>query len=364
MLGLACLSSTTAILLLAPQSAVLGSVMLVVALLLLLPLLLDAILALFERLQGRFGSAATRIAVVEIRSPKTRVRSLAIAATGAIAVFGSVAIQGAQANLQHGVDRVAHDVPASRICGSCRPATQNLLGTAPFDATSRSALARLPGVRAVGAYRAGFLDIGNRRVWVLAPSPTAAQPFPPSQLAQGNLALTTARLRAGGWAVLSQACATQQHLRVGQAFTLPSPRPIVLRVAALSTNLSWPPGAVVLNSSDYVRALRERLGQSAYNVMLARRCRPGDGASASCGEPSGQRSGLVIETGTEREQRLRATSRQGSSRLTQIATLVLIATVVSMSVAMATMICQRRPRLARMKVQGYARGVLVAGAAG
>ncbi len=55
---------------------------------------------------------------------------------------------------------------------------------------------------------------------------------------------------------------------------------------------------------------------------------------------------------------LRAASRQGLSRLTQIATLVLIATVLAMSIAMGTMIWQRRPRLARMKVQGYERGVL------
>lgn len=355
-LGLACLSSTTAILFLAPQSAVLGSVLLVVALLALLPLLLDAIVASFERLQGRFGSASTRIAVVEIRSPSTRVRSLAIAATAAIAVFGSVAIQGAQANLQHGVDRVAHDVARVADLWVVPPGSQNLLGTAPFNATSTSALARLPGARAVGAYRAGFLNIGNRRVWVLAPAPTAVQPFPPSQLAQGNLTLTTARLRAGGWAVLSRALATQQHVRVGQAFTLPAPRPTVLRVAALSTNLSWPPGAIVLNSRDYVHAFASAR-PDAYNVMLS----PGADATTVRDElrrALGPRSGLVIESGRRREQRLRATSRQGSSRLTQIATLVLIAAIVSVSVAMATMISQRRPRLARMKVQGYSRRVL------
>jgi putative ABC transport system permease protein len=53
-----------------------------------------------------------------------------------------------------------------------------------------------------------------------------------------------------------------------------------------------------------------------------------------------------------------AASRQGLSRLTQIATLVLIATVLAISIAMGTMIWQRRPRLARMKVQGYEHGTL------
>jgi putative ABC transport system permease protein len=182
------------------------------------------------------------------------------------------------------------------------------------------------------------------------------QRFPQSQLLQGDPATTTARLRTGGWAVLSEALAAEQHLHVGEAFTLPSPRPAVLRVAALSTNLSWPPGAVVLSPRDYIRAFASAV-PDAYNVMLA----PGANLPAVRSElrrALGGRSALLIETGRHREQRLRATSRQGSSRLTQIATLVLIATVISMSVAMAAMISQRRPRLARMKVQGYSRHVL------
>ncbi len=354
--GVSCLGMTTIILLLAPQLAVLGSVILVIALLLLLPLLLDTVVALFDCVQRHFSSAATRIAVVELRSPSTRVRSLAIAATGAIAVFGSVAVQGAQANLQRGIDRVAYDVTRVADLWIMPSATEDLLGTAPLRGVSLTALARVPGVRAVGAYRAGFLDFGERRVWVIAPSPTAPQPFPPSQLVQGQLSEASARLRSGGWAVLSQGLASQQHLHIGEAFTLPSPHPIILRVAALSTNLSWPPGALVLNPRDYVRAFASAM-PGAYNIMLA----PGaDPAAVRAGlrRALGPRSALVIETGRQRESRLRVTSRQGSSRLTQIATLLLIATVISMSVAMATMIYQRRPRLARMKVQGYSRVIL------
>jgi putative ABC transport system permease protein len=354
--GLSCLALTTAILLAAPQSAVLGSVILVLALLLLLPLLLDAIVAVFDRIQTRFGSAAARIAVIELRSRRTRARSIAIAATGAIAVFGSVAIQGAQANLQRGLDRVAHDVAAVADLWIVPPGTQDLLATTPFHDTASVALAGLPGVRAVGQYRAGFLDYGDRHVWVLAPPDTAVHPLPPSQLVEGNLALATARLRAGGWTVLSQAVATQHHLHIGQAFTLPSPRPMMFRVAALSTNLSWAPGAMILNPGDYERAWGSA-GPSAYNVMLARGAHP-EAVRREIQRVLGPASGLAVETARQREQSLRAASRQGLSRLTQIATLVLIATVLAMSIAMGTMIWQRRPRLARMKVQGYERGVL------
>ncbi|HEY2181238.1 MAG TPA: ABC transporter permease, partial [Solirubrobacteraceae bacterium] len=303
--GVACLALTTAILLYRPQAAVLGSIALVVGLLLMLPLLLDASICVFDRVQNRFSSAAARIAVVELRSPATRTRSVAIAATGAIAVFGSVAIQGARANLQEGVDRGAHDIARAGDMWIVPPETNDLLGTTPFTGPSVSALGRLAGVRAAGVYRASFLRFGERLVWVLAPSPTAAQPVPASQLVRGDLASTTARVRAGGWAVVSQALAAQQKLRIGDALTLPAPHPVLLRVAGLSTNLNWAPGAVLLSPSDYVRAFQTNAA-GAYNVMLA----AGADQAAVRSElrvALGARSPLIIESGRQREHRLRVT---------------------------------------------------------
>ncbi len=354
--GLACIMSTTVILLLVPQLAVLGSGLLVVALLALLALLLDGVFAAFDRVQARFGSASTRIAVIELRSPTTRARSLAIAATGAIAVFGSVAIQGAHANLQSGLDRVAHDVASVTDLWVVPPGVEDLLATDPFEGHITAALAQVPGVRAVGSYHASFLDFGDRHVWVLAPSSADVHPIPPTQVLKGNLVIATARLRAGGWAVLSQAIAAQHHLHVGQSFELPSPRPMALRVAAICTNLTWEPGAIILNTSDYERGWGSA-DPSAYNVMLT----PGAGGqtvSERIRRLLGPTTGLTVETARQREQSLRRASRQDLSRLTEIATLVVITTVLAMSIAMGAMIWQRRPRLARMKVQGYDHGTL------
>jgi putative ABC transport system permease protein len=354
--GLLCIAATTAILFFVPQLAVLGSVLLALALLMLLALLLAGTVAIFARVQDRFGSAATRIAVIELHSPQTRTRSLAIAATGAIAVFGSVAIQGAHANLQRGLDRAAHDVANMADLWVIPPGTQDLLATDPFRDTASATLARLPGVRSVELYQASFLDYGDRHIWVLAPPSNAAHPLPPSQLLIGEVSLATTRLRAGGWAVLSQAVAEQHHLRIGQYFTLPSPRPVRLRLAALSTNLSWAPGAIVLNPADYARGWGGS-DPSGYDVTLTRGTSP-TVVRREILRALGPKSGLTAETAWSREQSLRMASRQGLSRLTQIATLVIIATVLALFIAMGTMIWQRRPRLARMKVQGYERGVL------
>ncbi len=354
--GLACLALTTFILLALPQAAVVGILSLVAALLLLLPALIDGVVLAFDRLQRPVMGAAPYLATIELRSRLNRARSLAIAATGAIAVLGSVAIQGAHANLQHGLDDATHDLNSIADIWVAPADSADLFTTTSFRQTAVSALRRLPGVQALSLYRGAFLDLGARRIWVLGPPSTASQPIPPSQLVSGNLALATERIRAGGWAVVSQSIADERHLHIGGAFTLPSPRPTTLRVAALSTNIGWAPGAIIVNAGDFARAWGSS-DVSAYNVVLT----PGaslTGVRSEVQQVLGRQSGLEVETARHRELRHRAASRQGLSRLTQIATLVLIAAILAMAAAMGAMIWQRRSRLADMKVDGFSRGVL------
>ena len=53
-----------------------------------------------------------------------------------------------------------------------------------------------------------------------------------------------------------------------------------------------------------------------------------------------------------------ALSRQALARLTQIATLIPIVAVLAMAAAMGAMIWQRRPRLAKLKLEGFPRAEL------
>ena len=165
--GIACLAAATAILLAAPKLAVLGMVCLVAALLLLLLLPLAATLALVRRLAPAVVSAVPHVAVMELRAG--RARALAISATGAIAVFGSVAIQAAHGDLLHGLENAAHDMNAFTDVWVSPAGSYNLLQTAPFAPTDQAKLERLPGVRAVRIYRGGLLDWRDRRIWTIAP---------------------------------------------------------------------------------------------------------------------------------------------------------------------------------------------------
>jgi putative ABC transport system permease protein len=355
--GAVCLAMTVFVLLLAPKAAIVGIVSLAVGLLLFLPVLLDLAIATFARLQQLSTGASPYLALIELRSVTNRTRSIAIAATGAIAVFGSVAIQGARVDLQRGLDASARGIDTLAAIWVTPAGASNSFATTPFrDGATAAMVERLAGVKAVRFYRGSFLDWGERRLWVLAPPRSAEHPIAPSQIVSGDVGSATAKLRGRGWIVLSEALAAEHHLRVGQLVVLPAPRPTSFRIAALSTNLGWPPGAIVLNADDYSQAWASD-DPSAYQVE------PAAGASASVVAAEirrslGPRSGLSVATSTQRRRLHDAQATQGLSRLTQIRTLVLIAAVLAMAAAMGAGIWQRRVRLADMKIDGFDKGVL------
>jgi putative ABC transport system permease protein len=355
--GAGLLAVTTAILFAAPQRALLGSVTLVLALVCLLPFLFDLMVGLFDRLQERvLDDAATTLAVNELQNPRIRVRSLAVAVTGAVAVFGAVAVGGTQANLQHGLDVSASGIDAGADVWVAPRGESSELATAPFSGGGLGELERLPGVRAVGEYRGSFLDWGRRRLWVLAPPANTLQPIPPGEILSGNLAVATAKIRGGGWVVLSQVLASEHDLNVGERFQLPSPVSTSLRVAAISTNLGWPPGALIMNSNDYARAW-DSSNPSAYEIQA----QPGASTAMVASEARSvlaSQPGLAVETFQQRQARHFALVRQGLSRLTQIKLLVLLAGALAVAGAMGSLLWQRRETIAFMKVDGYRRWVL------
>jgi len=348
--GVACLLLTGAIVAFAPRSAIVGVVALTLALLLLLPSLIRAMLALVERATVDLRATAPFVAVNELRSPTSWSRTVAIAATGAIAVFGSVAIDGARQDLERGLDASAAGIDSMAQVWVTPAGESDAFATTPFADEARASLAALTAVRAVHLYRGGFLDYGGRRVWVLAPSSAVAHPVAASQLVTGGLQLTRARLRRGGWAVVSQALATQHHLHIGQRFTLPTPQPWSFRLAGLISNLGWPSGAIILNAANFARAWGSS-DVSAYQLQLAPTT-PTAPLLRQLQRALGPSSGLTAISGLQRRRRHEREASQGLARLTTIRTLVLIASILAMAAAMGSMVWQRRGRLGRLKLDG------------
>ena len=263
--GLVCLAAATAILLAAPDAAIPGMILLVAALLLVLPLALSTMLALVTRLARGVTAAVPHIAVMELSAAGAR--AVAIAATGAIAIFGSVAIQGAHGDLLKGLENAAHDTNAFTDLWVSPAGSYNLLNTAPFAPVDRAKLEHVTGVRACVCTAAALLDYGERRMLVIAP-PRQATPLLPADPARGRQPATGDRTRARR--------RLAGPLPSGRQRTPPAHRPGVhaahpqpdeLRIAALSTNLGWAPGAIIMNAADYARAWgttrRERLQHPA-----------------------------------------------------------------------------------------------------
>jgi putative ABC transport system permease protein len=347
--GAACLAVSALVLAFAPEAAMLGMATLVVAMLLSLRAILAAALTLLDRVRRGVTSVVPVIAIGELRSASTR--SVAIAAIAAIAVFGTTAILGARADLQRGLDPNARELSDVTDLWVTPRGDTNLLATIPFAADEAvRTIATTPQVAAVQIYRGSFLDTGDRRLWVIAPPRGARSPIPPSQIVDGDLRLATERLREGGWAVASEAVAKQEGLKIGRPFRLDSPRPTTLRLAAITTNFGWSPGALIVNADDYRSAWRSR-DASALEVDLA------TGVSLAAGQRAveqalGPGAPYTVQTAVEREESFRSTTRAGLSRLDQIATLLLVAAVLAIAAATAAMIWQRRRRLADLKLTG------------
>jgi putative ABC transport system permease protein len=342
---------STLIALVVPSLTIIAGVALAVATLCLIPAAFTAVARPLEtiarRIRGRGNMLA--VAVMELRATSTR--SIALASVAAIAVYGSVAIEGAHHDLVRGLDRNFGQYLSTADLWITTGG--NDLTTNSFDADGlAAAIERTPGVKRVRPYQGGLLDVGDRRVWIIARSSSDPAMIPPSQLVSGSLHRATRQLREGGWASVSDVFAKAHGLDVGSTFSLPAPAgQLDLRVAAITTNLGWPPGGVILNSSDYRRGW-ETNDPSALQIDLE----PGTDSVAARGAVAaaiGDRPGLRIQTLAERQQQYASLSRQALTSLSQISTLLVIAAALAVAAALWAAIWQRRPRLAALKTQGF-----------
>ncbi len=342
--------SNGALLIFGPDVAVMAIVGLTLAALLAIPFSFTLVVRVNQRLATR--TRRLNMLLVATRALRaTTARSLALAATGAIAVFGSIAAEGAHRDLLNGLYGDYGQYVSTADLWVTNQGDELATNTFPAGTLSTQ-IAHVPGVAAVRPYQGGFLNLGDRRVWTIARSSSAPTMFPTGQVVEGVPKLATALLRAGGWVTVSQQIAQADHVRVGQMITLPTPTGAVsYRVAATTTNLGWAAGAIVLNDADYRRAwattdlsaLEIDVGRSA-NSQVVKHAVEGI---------IGHDSGLRVQTSTGRAAQADVLAREGLGRLTQISLLLVIAAALAMAAAMGASIWQRRPSLASLRIQSY-----------
>jgi putative ABC transport system permease protein len=333
----------------ARERALLACTLLALATVLALPLafatVLRAAAALAERHQRM---TILPVALASLRS--TTLRSLALACTGALALFGSVALGGSRADLLRGIEGFAHgySLDAPIWIGS-RGDNQAAIEFQPGGLAAR--IAALPGVAGVQTFQGGFMAIDGRRVWILARPAGGARQVLADQIIEGDPAQAEGRLADGGWVVLSRQVAQALHAGIGRQVTLPTPSgPRRLRLAATSTNLAWSPGVAFVGAGDY-----RRLWRSDLPTALAVTPEPGvdpERLRATVQRALGPATGLTVVTSRERETSIDALTGEGLDQLRQISLLLLAAAILAMAAALTSAIWSRRASLAGLRLAG------------
>jgi putative ABC transport system permease protein len=349
-IGAMIVAAVTLLVVVAPSLSVIGGVVLGVAVICLVPAFLVLIVASLTPLSSRIRGSMLAIGLIELDGTATR--SIALASVAGLAIYGSIAVGGARHDLVSGLDAaVVQYLDTADVWVTAKG--DSFLTVDAFNGTSaQAAISHAPGVASVRSYQAGLLDIGTRRLWIRARPPGDRSMIQASQLMSGDLPRATRLIRKGGWAAISRGFATERHLRVGDTFTLPTPSgEMPLRVAAVTTNVGWPPGAITITTTDY-----RRWWQTTNPTALEVNLRPG--VSATVGKLAveralGSRPGLVVQTLGERESQYEQSARQGVKSLSEISMLVLIAAALAIACALSATISARRVDIAARKTEGY-----------
>jgi putative ABC transport system permease protein len=356
-LGLAGLAAAAAIATWAPERAAAGLVVLALALVLLVPATLAGAIAALDWVAARRPSlSAVMLGLHPLTERRERVRVVAITTTVAVAVFAATALRGGQANLDAGLGDVARGLSDGATLWTSTEGAGGVAGTIPFSPVAARPLTQgMPGAR-VALYRAGLLDVAGRRAWVAGPPAEVARPLPARQVLEGDEATANARIRAGGWVAVSRGIADDLALGVGDRLVVPTPRPLTLRVAAITTNLGWAAGALVMNATDVARGWG---GPSIAAIQVRTRPKTSlDEARWQLVETLGARSPLRVETAAQRADRQSAAGRQSLSRVRQVSALTLLAAVLAATIAMTGLLWQQRGLIAARKRQGLLTGLL------
>ncbi len=333
-----------------PSLALAWSALLALAAVLCVPLLFAGVPQLADAAALRFQARLKLLPLALEALGETTLRSLALVATGAAALFGAVALGGARDDLVRGIGGFAlHYSSEADIWVATPQDNQSVTAFTSGDRAQR--LAQVPGVQSVTTLNGGLLDVGGRRIWVLAWPSSSPFDFLDGQIIDGSRPIASARLRETGWITVSRQLAAEHHVDVSGTFVLPTPRgDLPMRVAALTTNFGWTPGAVVLNPADYARGWTEPQ-PTALALKTSTSADP-QTVRTAVRHALGPANGLDVLTARGREARMIGSVRSGLGQLATISTLLIIASILAMAAALASAIWQRRSSLAELKLSG------------
>jgi putative ABC transport system permease protein len=347
--SVALLAAASMLFALVPSAAILVCLLLALATVLAVPLALTAILHIAGVAASRYRRLTLlSAALTSLRA--TTIRSLALAATGAVALFGSIALGGSRDDLLRGIDGYTSHYVAGANVWVVNPGDNQTINDFTPDEHAAS-IGRLAGVASVQTFQGSFLNVGERRLWIIAWPPGAPLELLDNEVISGNQAVAAARVRAGGWITVSAQLAAEHHTGAGNTITLPSPTgDVSFRIAATTTNFGWSPGAILMNTSDY-----HRTWQTTAPTALGVELTPGANTASVQNEIEralGPASGLEVISARSREAKIDSSASEGLGQLGEIATLLVLAAILAMIAALGSSIWQQRVSLAGLRLEG------------
>jgi putative ABC transport system permease protein len=348
--GVVLLALAGSALLLEPSVTLVGILATAIAIALAVPAAFAAILRLSHRPAGHWRLSSLTLALRALRA--TSLLGLGLVAAGAVAVFGAVGEIGGHESILHGMYANFRGYLGTADVWIAQPGDD--LALRPFDARRVARrVAAVEGVRDVRAFRGGLLDVGDRRVWLLARTPGDQPLVSPSEVVAGDLRTLQRRVRAGGWVAVSQQVAAAQDAGVGDRIRLPTPAGSAeYRVAGITTNLGWGPGAIVMSGRDHRRAWGEA-DASALEVDLAAGVDAATAVRAIRRALGPAAAGLQVETAHARLARACAVARDGLAWGLRAAWLLLLAAALAMTAAVGAGTWQRRAAFGQLRLMGW-----------
>jgi putative ABC transport system permease protein len=267
-----------------------------------------------------------------------------------VALFGSVALGGARDSLLRGIGGVAHNFASGAHIWIISP-RDNQATVAFLPDHYAEHIAGIPKVASVHLFQGSFFDWDDRRLWIIARPASSGPEIFMGQMIDGQADIAAARLREGGWIVLSEQIAKERRTGAGKTLVLPTPPGNVrFKIAATSTNFGWPTGVIFMNTVDYRRDWQAP-GPTALGINLI----PGANVQRvrnTIERKLGPDSGLEVLTAHTREARIDTSASEGLGQLGEISALLVLAAIFAMAAALGSNVWQRRASFAGLRIEG------------
>lgn len=351
--GLVVLLGTSVALFVEPRLTPVAIPALIIGIVLMLGPILGLALHSLGRITRVRGGVGVSLAIDELAGNRWRSTALAVIVVGSLTAI--LSIGGASLDLERGENRLDREFFQSEEFWISPRNESNLFFTESFDGGSLiSRVHELDEVRDAEPIYGAFLDIGDRRMRVVAKSSDDAELIAASQVVRGDRATANERIRRGGWIAVTDSFAKDNDVDIGGNLGIPTPAGLrQFQVAAIISNYGWPSGAMVMNASDFRSAWKtERVG--AIAVDLAPYVSEAQGRQ-TIQNAVGSRSTLRVNTASEMIEERRRALGQGLAKIHQISVLVLITSVLAIVAAMFAAVWQRRERLAALRAIGMYR---------